>query len=360
MTPLLSQGKKLSPSNQKRLQTLSQIVYAIIWSGRCGLHQIGDHLPDLTDLESRVKKTKRFLDSKYTDWQSYFLPLLVPFLHRLAQQGTLVLAIDGSAIGKHCTALMISVAWKKRALPLCWVVRQCGKGHLPTEAHLDVLQQLQQFLPPDCQVVLVGDGEFDSIDIQAFCAEAQWQYVLRTAKTTLIQTADGEQFAIGAVDVLAPTTPIFITEVYFTAQKYGLVNCIAAYNATKQEAMYWVTNIDYGPDAIAAYNLRFGIETIFGDIKSRGFHIHKTRIADPKRISNLLLMVGIAFLLVFTLGTFQKELAHYLPQIIRKDRIQQYSTFQIGLRMAQYFIKKQIVLLDDFCKQFDKYICVRL
>lgn len=286
--------------------------------------------------------------------------MLRPLLHRLTRQGQLVLAIDGTAIGNHCTALMISVAWKKRALPLCWLVRQCGKGHLPTEAHLDILQQLAKLLPPDCAIVLLGDGEFDSIEIQDFCSQAKWQYVLRTAKTTRIQTGNGDTFAIGEVDVVAQTSSIFIEDVYFTAKKYGLVNCLATYNTTKKEAMYWVTNIEYAPDAIAYYHQRFGIETLFGDIKSRGFHIHKTRIADPERINKLLLMVCMAFLLVFTLGTFQKELEQYIPKIIQKDRRQQYSTFQIGFRMWQYLIEHRMKLLKDFRKQFYKYICVPL
>ena len=34
---------------------------------------------------------------------------------------------------------------------------------------------------------------------------------------------------------------------------------------------------------------RFRIETFFADQKSRGLHIHKAHIADPQRLSRLLI-----------------------------------------------------------------------
>jgi hypothetical protein len=42
----------------------------------------------------------------------------------------LVLAIDGSDIGRGCVTLMVSVIYQRRALPLVWVVVKGKKGHL--------------------------------------------------------------------------------------------------------------------------------------------------------------------------------------------------------------------------------------
>ena len=36
--------------------------------------------------------------------------------------------------------------------------------------------------------VLLGDGEFDGSELQAFCAKQGWKYALRTAKSNLITT----------------------------------------------------------------------------------------------------------------------------------------------------------------------------
>lgn len=359
MKPLLSRGKKLSLSNQKRLDTISKIVFSIIQRGHSSLQKIGAGLNDSTDLESRIKKTKRFLDSKYTDFESYFLPMITPFLQGMARKSELVIAIDGSDVGKDCTALMVSVVWRKRALPLCWLVKKCKKGHLPVKAHIDVLTKLIALLPDDCKIILLGDGEFDSIELQAFCQTHGWYYVLRTAKDTLIQGSDGECYKLDSIRVTHNKQTVFIEDVCFTARRYGLVNCLVAYNKKEKACMYWVTNIEYGPDVIAYYKQRFSIETIFGDIKSRGFNIHKTKIADAERLNKLLIVVCMAFLLVFAFATFRKKIKPYLGKILRKDRINDYSTFQVGLRAMQFWINNQLKLFKQFKKNPTKYICVR-
>ena len=60
----------------------------------------------------------------------YFLPYADVLLRHLALQ-TLVLIMDGSGVGRGCTALMIHVVYKGRALPLAWRVRHAPKGRSP-------------------------------------------------------------------------------------------------------------------------------------------------------------------------------------------------------------------------------------
>src|SRR3712207_7292680 len=41
--------------------------------------------------------------------------------------------------------------------------------------------------------------------------------------------------------------------------------------------------------ALALYRKRAHIETFFSDQKSRGFHLHKSHLSDPQRLSRLLI-----------------------------------------------------------------------
>ena len=126
--------------------------------------------------------------------------------------------------------------------------------------------------------------------------------MVRTSKVTFIQTGDGEQFQLNRLRVSNRKESLFV---YFTVKKYGLVNCLVTYNKKEKAAMYWVTNLVYNPDVITYYKKHFGIETIFGDMKSRNFNIHKTRIEDANRIDKLFSIIGIALLIVFAFGTFE-------------------------------------------------------
>ncbi len=65
-----------------------------------------------------------------------------------------------------CVAFMVSVIYKGRALPIAWLVREGKKGHFPEQMHIELIEQVQDFIPLGVDVVLVGDGEFDGIGLQ--------------------------------------------------------------------------------------------------------------------------------------------------------------------------------------------------
>jgi hypothetical protein len=60
--------------------------------------------------------------------------LLESLAHR-----TLLLAIDGSDVGRGCITLMVGVIYKKRALPIAWIVVKGCKGHFPEETHIELV-----------------------------------------------------------------------------------------------------------------------------------------------------------------------------------------------------------------------------
>ena len=102
----------------------------------------------------------------------------------MGQNKEMVFSIDGSESGQGCTALMISLTIAKRAIPICWLVKKCKKGHLPAKMHLELFTHLHQLLRGYDKV----DGEFDN-HLTA-CSAWNWRFVFRTAKNTKIY--DGE------------------------------------------------------------------------------------------------------------------------------------------------------------------------
>jgi hypothetical protein len=335
------------------------MLYAVIKSGQSSLSRMGEELLSPTDVESRVKQAKRWLDSKYSDYNTFFLPHIRPLLQGLSQGGPLLLAIDGSEVGKDCMALMVSVVWGKRSLPICWLVRKGKKGHMSSQLHVEVVKQLACILPSDREVVLLGDGEFDSSELQAFCEAQGWKYAFRTAKTNTIVTASAESFPIGQLYPMPEHNHWFLEEVYFTKERYGPINCMVWHSPHQEEPIYLVSNLHWAKDIMDYYTRRFSIETLFGDIKSRGFNIHKVKINDPDRLNTLLMVVCIAFLLVFALATFQDKLQPYLSRFLRKDRMENYSCFQIGLRAFRFFIKQHISIFPQYVNNYQQFICVR-
>jgi hypothetical protein len=142
-----------------------------------------------------MARFRRWLKHDAHTLDGWFLPVAKALLENLAHQ-PLLLAIDGSVVGRGCIALMVSVIYHGRALPLAWVVVKGKKGHFPQAMHCALLDQLQPLLPQTAEVVVLGDGEFDGTDLQALLRKFGWQYVCRTAPN-LLMTVYGSEAHIG-------------------------------------------------------------------------------------------------------------------------------------------------------------------
>jgi hypothetical protein len=101
----------------RHLITLAALISGIVSSQSTQLPHIAAHVPNGTKPESRVKRFARWVDNAHILEEVYFLPYAGVLLRHLALQ-TLVLVMDGSGVGRGCTALMLHVVSKGRALPL--------------------------------------------------------------------------------------------------------------------------------------------------------------------------------------------------------------------------------------------------
>ena len=106
----------------RHLTTLAAVISGIVASRRTNLTQIAPKAPDRAKAESRIKRYSRFLQNEAITYEIYFTPFIEELIEALAQRQTLALVFDGSTLGRGCIALMASVIYKKRALPLAWIV----------------------------------------------------------------------------------------------------------------------------------------------------------------------------------------------------------------------------------------------
>ena len=113
-----------------------------------------------------------------------------------------------------------------------------------------------------------------------------------------------------------------------------------------QEPLYLVSNMDAAEEACRYYQKRFRIETFFSDQKSRGFHIHKSHLSDPQRLSRLLIAACLAYIWIVYLGSLcEKE--GWRNIIHRSDRCD-VSLFQLGLRLLEHFLNEDLPILVQF------------
>ena len=318
----------------RHLTTLAGLVSGIVSSKRSHLSKIAAQVPDHSLAESRVKRFSRWVDNARIDLEAYFLPFATPLLASLP--GPLFLVMDASAIGRGCATLVLSVIYRQRAVPLVWLVAKGGKGHFAAADHLTLVQQLQPLLPPATEVVFLGDGEFDGIDLLQQLTDYGWPYVCRTAKNTILWQG---QLAFSLADIpMEEGVCESWKNVRFTTQAYGPVHVILWWEKGYEEPIYLVTQVANTAQACAYYRKRFKIETFFSDQKSRGFPLHKSHVADPQRLARLMIAACLAYIWILYLGTMAMDQG-WVGVIHRSDRCD-VSLFQLGLLWRDFLLNE--------------------
>lgn len=333
----MSSLKKFMPNVRGRqaqhLTTLAAFICAIVASRSTQLPIVGKKICDGAAPPSREKRLSRWINNSAKHFETYFIPIAGALLMSLAQN-PLILVVDGTVVGRGCVALYVGVVYRKKVLPIAWTVVSQAKGHLPESVHIDLMIKVRAMVPEGAKVILLGDGEFDGINLQAVISYWQWSYVCRTAKSTILYW-EGEPFRFDDMvsycergqDVVAPG-------ILFTRKKYGPVNAITWWRKDCKEPIHLVTNIESPEEACMHYAKRFRIETFFRDHKSQGFHIHKSHISMPDRLAHLLIPACLAYYWVIFLGV--EAIRTGLDRVIHRKSRTDLSLFHLGLSLLDY------------------------
>jgi len=326
----------LRGNNLRRLEVLATMVSGILLQGSSRLSDIARSNPDDKQQASKEKQISRWIQSDHTSYKLHYLSYAKSLLDHLSASGHLVFSIDGSTAGQGCMVLMLSVIYKKRALPVVWHVVKAKKGHLPEQTHRELLKSLSQIVPSGCEVTIVGDGEYDGCDWQADINALGWNYVLRTGVGRLIETEPGEEIKLGSMIPADGQRFFMLYDVKFTHKKYGPVNVLIQHEKGYKEPIYLLTNLDFPERISKLYKKRFKIETFFSDQKSRGFNIQRSKIGKPERLAKLLIATCLAYLFCVIVGVKCSKSKLY-PRVHRSDRCD-LSLFSLGKRFIEFLV----------------------
>lgn len=317
-----------SGNHLRRLQVFSGMICSSIRTKSSTLEGISQpHGGLINQSESHIKQSKRWLSSKWTDWETFFAPYVQVLLSKIAEQkGELIFVIDGSETAADCVTLMLSVIWKGYAIPVVWITRVGKKGHFSEEVHLDLLTMVQKIVPSKCRVVLLGDGEFDGSKLRKQCKDLQWEFVLRTSIDRQVDCG-GETANLGDLSPAAPC------ELVFVADACEGDNAVLWHGKGYSKPVPLLTNMELGEMACQYYRRRFKIETLFKQMKSAGFNLQKSKVSGKTRVRHLILVVGLAFLFTFCIGIVLKLMpTQSIKTFARADRYQKLSPITLAIK----------------------------
>src|SRR5260221_7194889 len=321
---------------EQHLNTLTLLICGIVGAQHVQLDKLASHAPIRgRKNESLITRFRRFVKHKDITTDALWLPFARPLLTGLAQL-PLTILLDGTTAGRGCVVLMASVVYRGHAIPLLWTVVKGKKGHLSEAEHCALIDRLQALIPPDATVTVLGDGEFDGTELQSRMRARKWEYVCRTATTILISAAE-RVFTVGDLP-LARGEAVYLVDVRMTAKQYGPIMLLGVWDAQHKEPLYLITSLADADDAFERYRVRFRIECMFANHKSRGFRIDKSHLAAPERLERLLIATSLAYVWIHATAGFAQAQG-WVEQFHRRDRCD-LGLFQIGLRAIQYALRE--------------------
>lgn len=321
--------------------TLAQMVTGILRSANVQFRKIAQKLRYKGKKSSLVDKFRRFVRNNNISVEAAFLPFIEMILEALNDK-EIILMIDTSKVGGNCLVLMLSVYYQGRALPLCWAVFKGKKGHSSSALQLELLNYIIKLLPTDANIILLGDGEFDSSDVIKWLEDKpNWQYVCRTA-TNIKVFFENEWVSLSELPLIDEEEAFFCAVLFTESASVGPVNIMAVWNEKEKCHWFMVTNVSTRLEAKKWYGFRFTIETLFSDVKGRGFNIDKTGLNKPERVNRLILAASIAYVFTIVLGV-ESIVNDKVGQLAREGDSKHetyYSLFQLGLMYLDHLLNE--------------------
>src|SRR5262249_47276868 len=137
-----------------------------------------------------AQRFRRWLKNPQVDVRAIYDPIAVGLLEAW-RHTRLRIQIDRTLVNEQLNVLMLSVYYRKRAIPLVWSVLS-HKGNSTFKERSAMLAHLAQLLPAGCRVVILGDREFGQADMMRSIRLHQWDFCLRVKGTHFIRLQSGE------------------------------------------------------------------------------------------------------------------------------------------------------------------------
>jgi hypothetical protein len=248
-------------------------------------------------LDMRYQWISRLLGNERVGVEAVMAPYGRELLARLAAEGrTIVLMIDQTRATERHQVVMVAARVGARALPLAWRVKETG-GAIGFAEQRQALEAVARLLPEGVRPVLMGDRFYGTPDLIAWCRARDWGWRLRLKRDLLVFEAGGESTLAGCL----ARGERLLSGVELTGKRVA-TNVAMVHEPGHPEP--WIIAMSEPPTVHRAldYGLRWGIEAMFSDFKTRGFGLEDSHLRRPERLDRLILVMALALFWAVSTG----------------------------------------------------------
>ncbi|HLP87506.1 MAG TPA: IS4 family transposase, partial [Nostocaceae cyanobacterium] len=272
-----------------RLSFLALFLIALLRVKTVNLVELSTGFRNCAKKESNYKRLQRFF--RDFDVNYAVIAKMIVALMNIPQPWVLSIDRTDWSFGQtHWNILMLGVVHNGVAYPLVWEILD-KKGNSNSDERMNLLDRFQQIFP-DVQVANVtADREFVGAEwLSYLLLEPNISFRIRIRHSDLIH--DGQKALPGSVifahlkvgesQVLSGRRWVWGRLVYVAGLRLADGKLLIVISPDSPETM------------IADYGRRWGIETLFGMLKTRGFCLESTHFIDAERLSKLLALLALA------------------------------------------------------------------
>jgi hypothetical protein len=200
--------------------------------------------------------------------------------------------------------LMLGVVHQGVAIPLIWQILD-KKGNSDTSERMDLLDRFQVIFPDVSIAYLTADREFVGSEWSTYLSlEPTIPFRVRIRESDLLGNGKKKlsgkvtfaHLVIGQSEVLSGRRWVWGRSVY-----------VAGLRLEDGELLVVIAS-DSPSTMMADYGKRWGIETLFGMFKTRGFCLLTTHFVKPERLSKLLALMSLALCWAIKTGEWLHQL----------------------------------------------------
>jgi hypothetical protein len=338
------QIRALRPSQRiTQIQNFAWMMVGIYQSRSVHLSKIAGKVSGSAKLLSTVRRFERFVDNKAIEVREWYEPIAKQWIEtQWKHLKEIRLIVDGTKIGFGHQLLMVSLAYRRRSIPIAWAWIKQVRGHSGAKKQIELLKYVRTLLPKKSVVFLVGDSEFGSIALMKQLNQWNWFYALRQKSNTGFRVNQHGKWQSLESFVRKSGDSFWLPKGFLTKQSAFPTSVLVYWKTGEKEPWCLATNIPNRKLVLQCYKRRMWIEEMFGDLKKHGFDLESTMLHTAEHLSRLTLVVAYLFDWLISAGAkiIHIGLRHFVD---RKDR-RDLSLFQIGWR----FVDRQLLRLLSF------------
>ena len=314
--------------DKRKLECMACLITAMISFRTVNLTQLVKGLPKKAKMSSRYRRVQRFLSSWSATSHDWLGPWLLSWFFDEKESLSLTMDRSNWQWGKsHINFLMVAVVYKRMAIPLLWTLLP-KKGNSNCEERAFLIRRVLKYIPL-CRIKnLLCDREFVGHDWLSWLMDERIPFKIRVKDNYLTLTSGGAETTVAALfHDLKPGEQKSIkgqraithhkTKVYLTGSRLvsGKLMVVASNEPSE--------------GAIESYCERWEIETLFQNLKSRGFDFEATHLIDHDRLDALMSLAVIAGCWCYRVGEWQIEQGELIK--LKKHNRPSKSLFRHGL-----------------------------